>query len=393
MPPVAPGDAVREIYAMQQAGSRRDPGESMWAVVRDLIASAPPRARRALWFNLACADFAIVIAAVDFFMGSEGLEPYRLAGIVIGIIGLSLLGVAYVLHHTSQQTSADCAPMSFFELRSEVMHRIFVALPVMALLAAILLATAIGLFVPSVIDKPFLLIVVALFVTYLGLAIRTVVHTSRFLYEYAQRQAAVAAQAQADVAEAQLATLQAQMNPHFLFNALNTVASLVRIDGKAAERTVENLSDVLRRTLDRSRKTVSTVREEIEFLKAYLAVEQQRWGSRLRVDWAVEPDTLSLPLPPMTLQPLVENALKHGIGNRLEGGRVRISATQSDGKLRLTVTDDGVGFGPRYRERTGLGNLRSRLATLYGDESVLEVERNGNGATVIVEIPVTGSGG
>ena len=238
--------------------------------------------------------------------------------------------------------------------------------------------------------RPIFVIVIALFGTYLVLAIRTVSHTARFLYEYAQTQAEEAAIAQAEATEAQLAALQAQVNPHFLFNALNTVASLVRTDGKAAESTVEHLSDVLRRTLDRSRRTLGTVREEIEYLKSYLAIEQARWGDRLTVDWAIDPEALGAPLPPMTLQPLVENALKHGIGNRLAGGRIHIGATRGNGKLSLVVADDGVGFAHRYEERTGLGNLRSRLRTLYGEDSALRVEQNGAGATVVVEIPTSG---
>ena len=123
---------------------------------------------------------------------------------------------------------------------------------------------------------------------------------------------------------AKISALQAQMNPHFLFNALNTVASLVRTDPRAAESTVENLAQVLRRTLDRSQRTFSTVEDEIGYLRAYLSVEMERYGDRLTVRWSVDPAADHLTLPPMTLQPLVENALKHGIGNRLHGGNLSI---------------------------------------------------------------------
>src|SRR5690606_10777589 len=142
-----------------------------------------------------------------------------------------------------------------------------------------------------------------------------------------------AARAREAAAAAQLAALQAQLHPHFLFNALNTIASLVRTDARRAEATTENLARALRRTLVRSGRTHTTVAEERDFVCAYLAVEQERFGDRLDVAWAIEPATLPLRIPPMTLQPLVENALKHGIGERIEGGRVEIGARAAGGML------------------------------------------------------------
>jgi LytS/YehU family sensor histidine kinase len=178
------------------------------------------------------------------------------------------------------------------------------------------------------------------------------------------------------------------MNPHFLFNSLNTVAALVRSDPVAAEHTVENLAAVLRRTLDRSGRSTSTVRDEIEFLRAYLAVEQERWRSRLTVEMHVDNSALDCAIPTMTLQPLVENSLKYAIGSRLEGGRLRVSAQRLNGKIHLSVADDGPGFPARYREGTGLGNLRRRLVTLYGDAASLELQCNNGGAEVRISVPV-----
>jgi LytS/YehU family sensor histidine kinase len=183
------------------------------------------------------------------------------------------------------------------------------------------------------------------------------------------------------------------MNPHFLFNSLNTVAALIRLDPKAAERTVENLAAVLRRTLDRSARNLSTVRDEIEFLRTWLAVEQERWRNRLRVDWQVDDDVLDLAIPTMTLQPLVENSLKYGIATRLEGGRLQVGAHRVDGHVHLTVADDGPGFPTRYTEGTGIGNLRRRLATLYGSDATLEIHgngrSNGSGARVDIRVPAS----
>ncbi len=367
------------------------PSDTILGILIEAVRHAPPKARRALWANLAAMLFVVGVALIDLVSGTQGQEGYRLAGFILGMTGISMLAMTLVLHHASQQGSADCRRVSFFRLRSQVMDRIFVVLPVMAGIAAVFLAVAIGLFVPAVIARPYFVIAIVWFAAELVVAVRALAHTTRFMYEHAERQVAAAERAHTEAAEAQLTALQAQMNPHFLFNALNTVASLVRTDARAAERTVENLSDVLRRTLDRSRVPMSTVRDEVDFLRAYLAIEQERWGDRLHVDWHVDPAALSAQLPPMTLQPLVENALKHGLGNRLEGGELRIEATRANGRLRLCVSDNGAGFAPGFAERTGLGNLRARLATLYGAESALRIDPNGVGTTVVVEIPVTQS--
>jgi two-component system LytT family sensor kinase len=130
------------------------------------------------------------------------------------------------------------------------------------------------------------------------------------------------------------------------------------------------------------------VAEEIDYLKAYLAVEQQRYGDRLAVDWSVTPEALRCPLPPLVLQPLVENALRHGLGARLEGGRLSISAVRQNGRLELAVSDDGAGLPNRVVEGTGLGNLRRRLTTLYGDAASLSLEPEPAGTTVRLTLPV-----
>jgi LytS/YehU family sensor histidine kinase len=218
------------------------------------------------------------------------------------------------------------------------------------------------------------------------MAARTVLRSVQTLFEHATRQAAAAAQARSEAAAAQVAALQSQMNPHFLFNALNTVASLVRSDPRRAERVVEDLAEVLRRTLDRSATTAGTVRDEVEYVRAYLALEQERWGDRLRVEWNVDPDALEHPLPPLMLQPLVENALRHGLAARLDGTVLRITIEIGD-TLTLSVDDDGPGFARGWHEGTGLGSVRQRLASLYGDAAALRVVEGTPGARVSVVVP------
>jgi len=372
------------------------PDQPLWRLVAEAIRAAPPTHRRGLAWSPLPIVVALVTSVPDIIAGTNVLEIARLIGLILASAGYTVLLVAHVLHYISQSQPLVCGSLRarmqwpFASLKSQVPDRIFQALPVMALVSAALSTTAIGLYLPSFFARPITMIMVPLFGYLLLLAFRTAVHTSRFLYSYAEQQAELAARAREEATEAQLSALQAQMNPHFLFNALNTVASLVRINPRTAETTVEHLSDVLRRTLARSSRTTGTVGEEIEYLKAYLAVEQQRFGDRLAVEWAVTPEALPCRLPPLVLQPLVENALRHGLGARLEGGRLRISAARHNGRLELAVSDDGAGLPPRVLEGTGLGNLRRRLSTLYGEAARLSLESSRPGTTVRLELPAGG---
>lgn len=382
---------------MDQARDKTKPeDERVVGVLWQTWLELPARKRLALVLMTTGVVAAVGLQVAD---GLEGREPgqaaAKLLALIAGTGGAVLLSVAYTLHGLSQNL-LGCSPRNLWGsfrpgrigFESRVLHRVLLALPTLGMISGALLSTVLGfLIVASFEGRPLGMAAAAIYGVMLLLAGLTVTRTTRFLYRHAHEQAEAAAVARAEATEAQLAALQARMNPHFLFNALNTIASLVRTDPKAAESTVENLAGVLRRTLDRSRHTWRTVGDEVDYLEAYLAVEQERWGDRLRVEWSVAPEVLSLPLPPMTLQPLVENALKHGLGTRLDSGTLRIAGEQENGTLLLTVTDDGVGFPPRHREGTGLGNLRRRLATLYGDRAGLEIRSSAGGAEVRIEVP------
>jgi signal transduction histidine kinase len=379
----------------QATGTPLTANQSLWQVVIDAIRALPRTQRRALAFSPLPIAVALVLSFGDIAEGTNLLEIARILGLVLASAAYTILVIAHVLHYVSQKKALSCTPVlgqrlqwPFRRLESEVPDQIFQVLPIMLLVSAALTSIAIGLYVPSFFVRPITLMMLPMFGALLWLAFRAAVHTSQFLYLYAERQAALAARAREEATEAQLSALQAQMNPHFLFNALNTVASLVRSNPRTAERTVEHLSDVLRRTLVRSSRTSGTVAEEIDYLKAYLAVEQQRFGDRLSVEWSITPDTLRCSLPPLMLQPLVENALRHGLGARLEGGRLSIGVIRNNGHLELTVTDDGAGMPPRVTEGTGLGNLRRRLTTLYGDQARLTLETARPGTIVRLELPM-----
>ncbi len=199
-------------------------------------------------------------------------------------------------------------------------------------------------------------------------------------------------------ARSELKALKAQINPHFLFNALNSISALIGSDPDAAERTLERLAGIFRRTLLASEKENVTLGKELELVDAYLDIERARFGDRLRVTQSVSEAASGVLVPPLILQPIVENAVRHGISPRVEGGRVSIDASVHDGRLVLVVEDDGPGMGDGDPERAmsrgyGLRNVRDRLYTRYGPDASFSFGGDG-GARVEIVIPVeTSTGG
>jgi two-component system, LytTR family, sensor kinase len=175
-----------------------------------------------------------------------------------------------------------------------------------------------------------------------------------------------ATQLEAQLSQAQLQALRMQLNPHFLFNTLNSVSSLMYSDVEAADAMLARLSEFLRLTVDREIKQEIPLEQELEFVSRYLEIEQVRFEDRLRVRIDVHADVRDAVVPSLALQPLVENAIHHGIAPRREGGSIEISARRENGALHLSVADDGVGANQQRRERVGLANTRSRLEQLYG---------------------------
>ncbi len=189
------------------------------------------------------------------------------------------------------------------------------------------------------------------------------------------------------VTEAELRALRAQVNPHFLFNSLNTIADLIVRDPPRAETMTLRLAAVFRHVLAQSARPLTSVHEEMEFVRTYLNIEEARFGDRLTVEIRVEPSTAALEIPSLILQPLVENALKHGLGPKTGPGRLWISARLEADRICLIVEDDGLGWQPGA-VGTGLTNVRERLRTLYLDRASLTfAPREGGGTCVAVRIP------
>jgi signal transduction histidine kinase len=196
---------------------------------------------------------------------------------------------------------------------------------------------------------------------------------------------------------AQLAALRAQLNPHFFFNSLNSIAQLISTDPAKAEACVERLAEIFRYMLRRGHSEFVSLQEELEIAEAYLEIERARFGDDLTVEEQIDERARRVPLPELILQPLVENAVKHGISRKIGGGRVRIEAAFDNGDLRLTVADTGAGI-PAGRDifdsGVGLKSVRDRLQRLYGPAYAPVVQSaNGQGTTVTLRIPLpTGAG-
>ncbi len=187
---------------------------------------------------------------------------------------------------------------------------------------------------------------------------------------------------------AQLRLLQAQIEPHFLFNSLANVAALIDADPALAGRLLDALIRYLRSSLQRTRAERGSLGDEVALLTAYLDVLKIRMGDRLDYTFEIPPALLEREFPPMLLQPLVENAIRHGLEPKLAGGRLRVSAAEQGGALRIVVSDDGVGFADTPGDGVGLSNVRARLAALYGPQARMAVSSGvGAGVTATLELP------
>jgi len=194
------------------------------------------------------------------------------------------------------------------------------------------------------------------------------------------------------VTKARLRTLKSQLHPHFLFNALHSISSLMLTDVALADRMMSRLSDLLRLTLENTDLQLTTVKHELEFVCAYLDIEKMRYADRLTIVLDIAPETLGAAVPHLLLQPLVENAVRHGIGKMSSGGRVRISTETHDSSLIIEVEDNGPGITSTlevHGHGIGLTTTRDRLQTLYNDHQNLEIGRGlDNGTLVRIEIPL-----
>jgi two-component system, LytTR family, sensor kinase len=202
-----------------------------------------------------------------------------------------------------------------------------------------------------------------------------------------------AARLNEELSKAQLAALRRQIEPHFMFNTLNSIAGMVREQkNDAAVNMIVGLSEFLRRATEDSHRSQVTLAEEVEYLQRYVEIQKVRFGERLQVSVEIPAEILRAQVPSLLLQPLVENAIKHGIAQRVAGGAVRVSGASDMGMLRLSVCNDSPNGPPdelATQAGVGLNNLRTRLRILHGEQSELQLTRAGNGqAEVVVTLPM-----
>lgn len=203
-----------------------------------------------------------------------------------------------------------------------------------------------------------------------------------------QRRQRQEAHLQAQLAEARLDALRMQINPHFLFNTLHAVSALVERDPGGVRRMISRLSELLRHTIDSRATDEVPLREELAFLRRYIEIMEIRFQGRLRVDMQADDDTLDALVPNLILQPIVENALEHGVNRAAGEGQITISSRiefRGSKYLVLTVRDNGPGIDTRNESGVGLGNTRARLKQLYGDRAVLTL-KNADGGGTLAEI-------
>jgi two-component system, LytTR family, sensor histidine kinase AlgZ len=193
--------------------------------------------------------------------------------------------------------------------------------------------------------------------------------------------------------EAELRALKAQVNPHFVFNSLNSISALTGSDPPKAREMCILLGDFLRRTLGLGERSAIPLREEISLIHAFIAVEKIRFGSRLRMEENIDPQALAMNVPPLLLQPLVENAVAHGIANLVEGGCIRLDVALRAGEISIVVENTfDPDAPPRRRNGVGLANVRQRLEARYGNRSKFGADARGDNFRVALEFPAEGEG-
>ena len=219
---------------------------------------------------------------------------------------------------------------------------------------------------------------------------QVVAASEAFAHAWESRRRGIAAATYArQLAEARLHVLSAQLQPHFLFNTLHAISALVYDDPARADRLLARLSEMLRLTLRSGTRVETTLDEELALLRRYAEIQEARYGERLRVGFEVEPGVRGAMVPRLILQPLVENAIRHGITRRITPGRVDVRAWEDEGRLHLAVCDDGVGLPASPREGVGLGITRARLQQLYGTQQRVDLTSTpGGGAVCALSIPL-----
>ena len=226
---------------------------------------------------------------------------------------------------------------------------------------------------------------------YVYLPIVVIVHTFWYYQRFLDRGFRTA-QLEAQLTKANLQALKAQLQPHFLFNTMHSISALMLTDVRAADQMMSRLSDLLRMSLENDSEQITSLSHELEFVAGYLEIEKIRFGDRLNIVLDVAAETLDAQVPHLLLQPLVENAVRHGIAKVSKGGEIRMAATHQGDTLHLVIRDNGPGLDDldmfHWKGGLGLRATQERLQTLYGDKQTLEIRpRSDGGVEACIRIP------
>ena len=236
---------------------------------------------------------------------------------------------------------------------------------------------------PSLIRSLSLGLIFGLIVSYFFLSR----HQIRYVGSKAREEHLKRITSEKEVAETKLRLLQAQIEPHFLFNTLSNVLSLLDTDVKKGQEMLVDLTQYLRMTLDKSRSETTTLEQELDTVRAYMNIHKVRMGDRLKFSIDATDDLKKTPLPPMLIQPLVENAIKHGLEPKVAGGQIDIFISRENGILRIIVADTGEGILENTGNGVGLTNIRQRLKSLYGEKGRLILKQNSPcGVIAVLEV-------
>ena len=256
-------------------------------------------------------------------------------------------------------------------------------------------------FLPQILSGPRSFVIFGMYAVLFSITIGGIAYAMHF-YRVSIERAAAVERVRAELAQAEVRALRAQLNPHFLFNTLNSIASLIPVNPKSAEEMTTRLADVFRYTLRASERDRAPLAQELEFLRAYLDIEHARFGDRLRIEERIAPGLENAAVPTLLLQPVVENAVRHGIAPRPQGGTIRLGARAEEGRLVLEVEDDGAGFdataAPAARRDPGddggfgLHAVRERLRAEGLADAIAVESAPGRGTRVRITLPLTQHG-
>ena len=340
---------------------------------------------------LAWTLFALFFASETIIIRAYAGKPLAVVGasvawLVCAYVWLALTPfILYLAHHFP------------FE-RNKWLKNLLIHLPASAAFALLHLATYVK--IASLFEsgpQTFFAAFQAIFVTNFHIDLITywavigLTHALDYYGKYRERELR-ATQLETRLAQAELDALRMQLHPHFLFNTLNSISVLMTEDVRAARRMLTRLSDLLRKSLANKGAHEVSLKDELEFLESYLEIEQTRFQDRLTVLWQIDPAALDARVPNLILQPLVENAIRHGIAPRASAGLVEIRAERQNGMVRLQVSDNGSGLKRSAPESLmkgiGLSNTQARLEQLYGAEHSFELHnRDEGGLSVMIAIP------